>query len=52
MIVEELKKACQEQIDLYEGSGLIGPPEIAVMQSGRWGKTDYRKLLGVKGEIV
>jgi hypothetical protein len=44
----ELKKECLEQINL----GGSESPQIALKQSGRWGKTNYRKLFGVIGEIV
>ncbi len=47
MTKDELKKLCQEQIKLG-----IDEPQIALKQSGKWGKTNYRKLLGVRGEIV
>ncbi len=42
---DELKRICQEQID-------IGGVDVALKQPGKWGKTDYRILFGVKGEIV
>jgi len=45
MEIEELKKLCQEQIDL-------GGDNITLRQRGKWGKTNYRKLLGITGEIV
>ena len=45
MKIEELKRICQEQLS-------IGGSEVTLKQLGKWGKTDYRKLLGVKGEIV
>ena len=47
MNTEELKRICQEQIDLG-----MANPQIALKQPGRWGKRDYRLLFGVKGEIV
>ena len=47
MIIAELKQLCQEQIDLG-----LNEPSIALKQRGRWGKTNYRKLFNVKGEIV
>lgn len=47
MIIAELKQLCQEQIDLG-----LGEPHITLKQRGRWGKTNYRKLFNVKGEIV
>lgn len=44
---EELREICQEQI------GLAGEAAVVTLkQPGRWGKTDYRKLYGIKGEIV
>jgi len=49
MDINELKRLCQEQIDL---SKEIGDPVISLKQPGKWGKTNYRKLFGVKGEVV
>ncbi len=47
MNIEELKKICQKQIALG-----VSEPQVALKQRGKWGKTNYRRLLGVKGEIV
>ena len=47
MRTEELKKICLEQIELGGGD-----PQVALKQPGRWGKTNYRFFMGVKGEIV
>ena len=47
MDIEELERLCREQIDLG-----MDEPQITLKQSGKWGKTNYRKLIGVKGEIV
>jgi len=47
MNVDELKRICQEQIDLSGENA-----SVTLKQPGKWGKTNYRKLLGVKGEIV
>lgn len=47
---DELKKICQEQIELCEDT--ISNPQVTLKQPGKWGKTNYRKLFGVKGEIV
>jgi len=44
---DELKKICQEQISLSGDTA-----SVTLKQPGRWGKTDYRKLFGVRGEIV
>lgn len=46
-ITNELRLLCQEQIDLGGDE-----PQIALKQPGKWGKTNYRVLFGVKGEIV
>lgn len=46
--IEELKKICQQQIYLQVGNN----PQVSLKQPGKWGKTNYRWLLGVKGEIV
>ena len=43
----DLKRLCLEQIDLGAGEA-----QIVLKQSGKWGKTNYRKFLGVRGEIV
>jgi hypothetical protein len=45
--VDELIKLCDEQIALG-----LDYPHIGLRQSGKWGKTNYRKLFGVTGEIV
>lgn len=47
MNISDLKRICQEQIDISGDTA-----EIVLKQPGKWGKTAYRKLLGVKGEIV
>ena len=47
MNINELKRICQEQIDLSGDTA-----SVTLKQPGRWGKTNHRKLFGVKGEIV
>ena len=47
MRIDDLKKVCREQIRLG-----MDNPQVAIRQPGRWGKTNYRYLFGVKGEIV
>ena len=47
MNVDELKRICQEQIDLSGDNA-----SVTLKQPGKWGKTNYRRLLGIKGEIV
>lgn len=49
MNILELKNHCIEQINLCKENF---DPDIAIIQKGRWGKKGYRKLFGVKGEIV
>lgn len=48
MTLNDLKAICQAQIDLGGSSN----PQVALVQRGRWGKTNRRYLLKVKGEIV
>uniref|UniRef100_A0A6H2A320 Uncharacterized protein n=1 Tax=viral metagenome TaxID=1070528 RepID=A0A6H2A320_9ZZZZ len=47
MDMSQLRGICQEQINLIGDNA-----NVTLKQTGRWGKTNYRKLLGVKGEIV
>ena len=47
MDIKELKRLCQEQINFG-----MSTPHITLKQPGKWGKTNYRKLFSVKGEIV
>jgi len=50
MDISELKRECQEQIHLSKG--IISDPVISLKQPGKWGKRNYRKLFGVRGEIA
>lgn len=47
MTPQELIKECQKQIDIVGDNA-----EKSIIMRGRWGKKDYRTLLGIKGEIV
>lgn len=47
MTVEELKEHCQKQIRIVGESA-----DVAVVMRGTFGKTGYKRLLGVKGECV
>lgn len=47
MTPQELIKNCQKQIDICGDDA-----DTAIIMRGRWGKKDYKTLLGVKGEIV
>ena len=50
MEIKDLKTKCQKQIDLW-GDNILAA-DVLLIQPGHWGKKDYRKLFGVKGEIV
>lgn len=47
MTLQELIAKCQQQIDLHGDNA-----EVMLILRGRWGKRDYKTLLGVRGEIV
>ena len=47
LTIHGIMDACRKQIELLGDNS-----QVTLKQSGRWGKTDYRKLLGVKGKIV
>lgn len=48
MNISELIKHCQQQIDLHGAEDA----EAMIVMRGRWGKRDYKTLLGVRGEII
>jgi len=44
--LERIRVQCEKQLALMTGA------HIGLMSNGAWGKTDYRYVVGVRGQIV